>query len=175
MALIAVIMLLSCSGNKQPKTEVTTADSTQTLQSPARPAVGSEEAPERAAEPSQTSQPVTPQSLVGTWSFTLGPKQMVVTYNSDGTFNSESTLGGSRLELHGSYELNGNTLVSHPASFTTSDTTDAKAVKIVKELNDKIKEDPKSVTEVVTIELQGNSRFTAHDNQGHSITYTRMQ
>lgn len=170
--MMVAFLMLACSGEKQPETGAIATDTAQVLHAPSRPTTQPQQASESAGQPSQTG---TSQSLVGTWSFALGQRQMVVTYKSDGTFDSESTMGGARLELHGTYDFDGNTLVSHPLEFSTSDTVDAKAAEVVKQLNDRIKQNPKAVTEEVTVKFKGNGKFTASNNQGQSVTFTRMQ
>ncbi len=173
VTLIALLLMIACSGKKKPEPQTMTVDTTQVLHAPpSKPTTQGQETTEMAAESAQTG---VSESILGTWSFALGEKQMVVTYKSDGTFESESTMGNSRLELDGTYELNGNRLVSRPTAFSASDTTDAKAADIVNQLNQRIKQDPKAVIERVTIKFEGNGKFTATYPQGNSITFTRMK
>lgn len=114
-------------------------------------------------------------SIVGTWGFRFGDKQMRVVYRADGTYESESILAGAVFQLHGTYEFDGKTLISTPTRVTTSDTADATVLENIRKANEHIKEEPGALVEVSTVMWQGKDAFTATLQRGGELYYVREQ
>jgi hypothetical protein len=114
-------------------------------------------------------------SIIGTWAFRFGDKEMRVTYYPDGSYESESILGGAVFQLHGTYDFDGKTLTARPVRVTTSDSTDTEALENVRKANEHIQEDPDALVEVSTITWQGKDTFTAFLEKGGQLRYVRQQ
>jgi hypothetical protein len=117
----------------------------------------------------------TDERLIGTWRFSLDTLEFEVTYNADGTYESQTIKAGSHLTLTGSYSFDGTNLIAHPDSFATDQPTDSQAVEMVMLLNNRIEMDPQAAIERSIVRFQGENQFTQMGLGRRNMVFTRVE